>query len=411
MFTIILAGGFWTMFCSWVFWMALLAIGAFILGWLFRTPRIEEWKHKYEAEVSSNAGFAKKYAKLEKNSASFNKEKTSLEKTIAKQKSELSNLKNANVKLENDLRTTTRENTSITNKLGLLNNEIAGFKSGSEVDTSVEHTDENAKEVDRLTDILNSRDREIERLKASTAETKAEKDEYIRRSESYRPRFEEANLERNTLKVKYDKLVETQKAKASGESELAIENKKMKEELARLKGDSVDTSDDDKQNEIDSLIRVAKKTEAEKNDLKIKYESLLRHTEELEAAKKSNPSTSAPLQAFAAAVTPPTVPTPVATPPVAAITPNPAVETAEDDLKKIEGIGPKIEELIKNGGIKTWAALAATDPSVIQSFLDQAGPRYKMHVPQSWPLQAGMAARGEWEALEKWQDEHDNGKM
>jgi len=402
-------GFIWTAFCSSIFWMSLLAVGAFILGWLFRTPRIEEWKHKYETEVSNNAGFAKKYAKLEKNSASFNKEKTSLERTIAKQKTNLAELKNSNVKLENDFRKSSRENASMTSKLGLLNSEIASFKSNTGTDESAFSTDENEKEVARLTDILNSRDREIDRLKNSVSETKAEKDEYIRRSESYKPRFEEANLERNTLKVKYDKLVETQKAKASGESQLAIDNKNLKEELARLKGDSTVAAPVDKQEEIDSLIRVAKKTEAEKNDLKIKYESLLRHHEELEAQNKSNPtSKAAPIAAFAAAVTPPPAPVAPAPKPVSPPTP---VAGAEDDLKKIEGIGPKIEELIKNGGIKTWAKLAETDPSVIQGFLDAAGPRYKMHTPLSWPLQAGMAARGEWEALNKWQDEHDNGKM
>ena len=78
MFIIILAGGFWTALCSWVFWMALLAIGAFILGWLFRTPKIDEWKHKYEQEVSNSSGFSKKYAKLEKASTSYNKDKSQL---------------------------------------------------------------------------------------------------------------------------------------------------------------------------------------------------------------------------------------------------------------------------------------------------------------------------------------------
>jgi len=72
---IIITAVLWKALCSWVFWMSLLAIGSFILGWLFRTPKIDEWKHKYEGEVSSNAGFAKKYSKLEKSNTSFNKEK------------------------------------------------------------------------------------------------------------------------------------------------------------------------------------------------------------------------------------------------------------------------------------------------------------------------------------------------
>ncbi len=401
MFTIILAGGFWTMFCSWVFWMALLAIGAFILGWLFRTPKIDEWKHKYEQEVSNNAGFSKKYAKLEKASTSYNKDKSQLERTIEKQKQELASLKNKNVKLENDYRASSREASSLTTKLGLLNSEISGLKSTGEPVAAP--TDENEKEVDRLTDILHRRDAEIERLKNSVSEVKAEKDEYIRRSENYKPRFEDANLERNTLKVKYDKLVEQTKNISSEDKDMASENAKLREELAALKAEAAGKGD--RQEEVDGLIKVAKKAEAEKNDLQIKYESLLRHHEQLEAQGKATPPPApTPVAAFTAPVTPP--PAPVTPPPA----PTP-VASAEDDLKKIEGIGPKIEELIKNGGIKTWKKLSETDPSVIQGFLDAAGPRYKMHKPQSWPLQAGMAARGEWEALEKWQDEHDGGIM
>lgn len=83
----------------------------------------------------------------------------------------------------------------------------------------------------------------------------------------------------------------------------------------------------------------------------------------------------------------------------------------EDDLTKIEGIGPKISQLIKDAGIPTFAALAETEVSQIQEILEAAGSRYRMHDPASWPLQAKMAADGKWEELEKWQDEHDGGKL
>jgi len=92
-------------------------------------------------------------------------------------------------------------------------------------------------------------------------------------------------------------------------------------------------------------------------------------------------------------------------------TPAADADTAEDDLKKIEGVGPKIESLMKEGGLKTWAAVAASSPEAIKEILTAAGNRYKMHDPTSWPLQAGMAAEGKWEELEKWQDEHKGGKM
>jgi len=82
-----------------------------------------------------------------------------------------------------------------------------------------------------------------------------------------------------------------------------------------------------------------------------------------------------------------------------------------DDLKKIEGVGPKISELLAAGGFDTFAKLAAAEVDAVKAILTEAGSRYQMHDPTSWPIQAKMAADGEWEKLEKWQDEHKGGKM
>ena len=84
---------------------------------------------------------------------------------------------------------------------------------------------------------------------------------------------------------------------------------------------------------------------------------------------------------------------------------------AKDDLKKVEGIGPKIEELLNNAGIHTWTALSASSPTRLKSILEAAGDRYKMHNPDTWPAQALMAAQGKWTELQKWQDELDGGRM
>lgn len=82
-----------------------------------------------------------------------------------------------------------------------------------------------------------------------------------------------------------------------------------------------------------------------------------------------------------------------------------------DDLKKIEGIGPKIAELLTTNGIATFEQLAGAEAAAIKAILSDAGSRYSMHDPTSWPVQAKLAADGEWDALKKWQDEHDGGKM
>jgi large subunit ribosomal protein L27 len=81
-----------------------------------------------------------------------------------------------------------------------------------------------------------------------------------------------------------------------------------------------------------------------------------------------------------------------------------------DDLKVVEGIGPKIEELIKAEGITTWAQLAETSVEKIQEILTAAGPRYKMHNPGSWPTQSKLAADGKWDELNALKAELDGGK-
>jgi subtilisin-like proprotein convertase family protein len=82
-----------------------------------------------------------------------------------------------------------------------------------------------------------------------------------------------------------------------------------------------------------------------------------------------------------------------------------------DDLKKIEGIGPKIEELLNNAGIFTFAQLADTETDDIQDILDAAGAAFNRHDPQTWAEQAEMAANDEWEELKAWQDELVGGKV
>ncbi len=83
----------------------------------------------------------------------------------------------------------------------------------------------------------------------------------------------------------------------------------------------------------------------------------------------------------------------------------------QDDLKVVEGIGPKIEQMFRASGITTWKSLSETPVAKCQEILDGGGDRYKVHQPGSWPMQAKMAYEGKWAELAKWQDEHDYGKL
>lgn len=82
----------------------------------------------------------------------------------------------------------------------------------------------------------------------------------------------------------------------------------------------------------------------------------------------------------------------------------------QDDLKIVEGIGPKIEGLFHSFDIKTWKALSEASVEKCQEVLNSGGDRYKIHKPGTWPKQAKLAYEGKWEELLKWQDELDGGK-
>jgi len=81
-----------------------------------------------------------------------------------------------------------------------------------------------------------------------------------------------------------------------------------------------------------------------------------------------------------------------------------------DDLKKIEGIGPKIEDLLKRAGIRTFKALAATPVDRLREILTAAGKRFQLADPTTWPRQARMAAENRWEELKDYQDALQGGR-
>jgi len=81
-----------------------------------------------------------------------------------------------------------------------------------------------------------------------------------------------------------------------------------------------------------------------------------------------------------------------------------------NDLKIVEGIGPKIEELFNYAGINTWLTLSETSTEKLQAILDAAGEGFSLHNPGTWARQAELAFLGKWQELKEWQDILDGGK-
>jgi hypothetical protein len=83
-------------------------------------------------------------------------------------------------------------------------------------------------------------------------------------------------------------------------------------------------------------------------------------------------------------------------------------ERAADDLKRIEGIGPKVEKVLNDVGINTFEALARANPTEVKQALNASG--LQMMNPEGWIEQAELAAKGDWEAVRRLQGELKGGR-
>lgn len=129
-------------------------------------------------------------------------------------------------------------------------------------------------------------------------------------------------------------------------------------------------------------------------------------------AKNTPPAKlSAGDKAAAASAASATTPAPEPSPePEATPAPSTKASGDTDDLTKIEGVGPKIAEILGEAGISTFAQLADTSADKVKELLTAAGPRFASHDPGTWAEQSKLAADGKWDELQKLQDELDGGR-
>ncbi|WP_290863377.1 helix-hairpin-helix domain-containing protein [Hamadaea sp.] len=73
----------------------------------------------------------------------------------------------------------------------------------------------------------------------------------------------------------------------------------------------------------------------------------------------------------------------------------PEAEAVEDDnLQRIEGIGPKMEAALHTAGLRTWAQVADADETQLRAAIKAAGLRFAPSIV-TWARQARMLADGD----------------
>ena len=98
-------------------------------------------------------------------------------------------------------------------------------------------------------------------------------------------------------------------------------------------------------------------------------------------------------------------------PPVDKAVPQSAELPPMDDLKIIEGIGPRLELILYNGGIRTFKELAETRVDKIKEIMIAAGKNPNFNDPSTWPEQARLLANGEMEKFKAYTKWLDGGKI
>lgn len=106
---------------------------------------------------------------------------------------------------------------------------------------------------------------------------------------------------------------------------------------------------------------------------------------ELDQLKKSTSKTSAPVQ-------------------------SPSPSSGKEDLTIIEGVGPKIAQLLKDGGIENYNQLIQASIAEIKAILLKGGPTYAVHDPSTWAEQAKLAQAGQVEELKSLQKKLKGGR-
>jgi len=81
-----------------------------------------------------------------------------------------------------------------------------------------------------------------------------------------------------------------------------------------------------------------------------------------------------------------------------------------DDLELIEGIGPKIAEVLTEAGIVSFADLAAASAEKVKEILDASEGNFNAADTTTWGEQAQLAADGKMDELKELQDKLKGGR-
>jgi len=79
-------------------------------------------------------------------------------------------------------------------------------------------------------------------------------------------------------------------------------------------------------------------------------------------------------------------------------------DAAPEDLTRINGIGAVFQTVLNDAGIHSYADLAQATVDELEAIIEASG-RSRPGRLETWPQQAALAAKGDWDALSRFVDE------
>ena len=83
-----------------------------------------------------------------------------------------------------------------------------------------------------------------------------------------------------------------------------------------------------------------------------------------------------------------------------------SVQAAEaDDLTQLSGIGPRMSSILADGGVTSYEGLQHASTEELRQLVSKAGVLPPSSL-DTWPAQAGFAAKGDWRGLAEYNKRH-----
>jgi len=284
------------LFCKWLFWIVGAALLGFLLAWLMRGSKAYKWQTQFQDKEAAYNHLKNKHTKFVSNHEELESNHNKLRVNNRNLTANLSTLEKKSARLEQKLSlipsavaaTPVAKNT---NTVKVVDNsyEIQNWKNKyARLERDLASKDN---ELVNLQDENESLHTKMEVLELTTEEAKKEKVNAlskIKQYEAYRPRFEEANLERNTLKYKYQQLLATRGTVNNDVEGLETKNQVLATELESLKAAmATETAQNSEWRTKFEELTIKTSTEGKKyEEIKVKYDSMLGLQERTEVKMK-----------------------------------------------------------------------------------------------------------------------------